>query len=67
MDESNIYEMNHGEQYFGNIYLHQNPELKKMNEALMQQILQIVPLEISRMHALLENEDRLFTGIFFYT
>ena len=34
MDESNIYEMNHGEQYFGNIYLHQNPELKKMNEAL---------------------------------
>lgn len=66
MDESNIYEMNHGEQYFGNIYLHQNPELKKMNEALMQQILQIVPLEISRMHALLENEDRLFTEYFLH-
>ena len=58
--------MNHGEQYFGNIYLHQNPELKKMNEALMQQILQIVPLEISRMHALLENEDRLFTEYFLH-
>ena len=65
MDESNIYEMNYGEQYFEIFIFIKNPELKKMNEAPMQQILQIVLWKFQECMYPLENEDRLFYGIFY--